>query len=126
MSQAHSTVESFGYAFHGIKTALKLEPNFRIHSVVALLVILVSLFLGFNLYEWVILLFTIFLVLVLELINTAMEEIVDIVSPEVTEKAKIAKDVTAAAVFLSTSFAVIIGIFLFLPKIFLLLLQLKL
>lgn len=117
MSKTHSTLSSFGYAFHGIKTALKLEPNFRIHSVVALLVILLSLFLGFNLYEWVILLFTIFLVLVLELINTSLEALVDLVSPEVSQKAKVAKDISAAAVFLTTGFAVIIGIFLLVSKI---------
>lgn len=117
MSKAHSTVESFGYAFQGIKTALRLEPNFRIHSVVALATLILAFLLGFNLYEWIILLFTIFLVLVLELINTAMESIIDMVSPEISQKAKIAKDVSAAAVLLTTGFAVLIGIFLFLPKI---------
>jgi len=117
MSKAHSTIESFGYAFDGIKTAFRKEPNFRIHSSVGVAAIILAGVLGFNSYEWIILVFTIFLVLVLELINTSLETLVDLVSPEISEKAKVAKDVSAAAVFLTTTFAALVGVFLFLPKI---------
>lgn len=112
---------SFSYAFSGIKTALRNEPNIRIHLVLALLASILAFFLNFSPTEWIILAFTIAFVLILELINTTLETIVDIVSPEATEQAKLAKDVSAAAVFISALLSIIIGAFLYLPKIFLIL-----
>jgi len=121
MSKTHSTLMSFSYAFSGIKTALRNEPNIRIHLVLALLASILAFFLNFSPTEWIILAFTIAFVLILELINTTLETIVDIVSPEATEQAKLAKDVSAAAVFISALLSIIIGAFLYLPKIFLIL-----
>lgn len=117
MSKTHSTLISFSYAFSGIKIALKNEPNIRIHLVLAFVASILAYFLNFSPTEWVILAFTIAFVLILELINTTLEAIVDIVSPEVSQQAKIAKDVSAAAVFISALLSVIIGAFLYLPKI---------
>jgi len=117
VSKTHSTLLSFGYAFSGIKTALRNEPNIRIHLVLALLAGVLAFFLNFSPTEWIILAFTIAFVLILELINTTLETIVDIVSPELNEQAKLAKDVSAAAVFISALLAVIIGAFLYLPKL---------
>ncbi len=117
MSKAHSTITSFGCAFSGIKTAIKNEPNVRIHLMIAVSAIILAILLKFRPVEWIILLFTIAFVLILELINTSLEVLVDIVSPEVNEKAKIAKDISAAAVFVSAFLSVIIGVFLFGPKI---------
>jgi len=68
--------------------------------------------------EWAILTITIGLVLISEFINTSLEQIVDLVSPEKQEKAKIAKDVAAAGVLVSAIVAVLIGALLFLPKFF--------
>ena len=68
-------------------------------------------------FEWVDLVLIIASVLILELLNTAIEEIVNIVSPEIQEKARIAKDVSAAAVLIASIAAVFIGIFLFAPRI---------
>lgn len=109
---------SFGYAFSGIKTALKREPNIRIHLVLALLAIILAFFLKFNPVEWIILAFTISFVLILELVNTTLEALVNIVSPEVKEEARVAKDVSAAAVLISAILALFVGAFLYLPKIF--------
>lgn len=67
--------------------------------------------------EWLDLFLIINLVLILELINTSIESIVDLVSPEIHEKAKIAKDVAAAAVLITSFVSIIIGAFIFLPKI---------
>lgn len=117
MSKTHSTFSSFSYAFSGIKLALKNEPNIRIHFIVAILVAILAYFLGFSQIEWIVLLFTIAFVLILELINTTLEEIVDMVSPGIKPRAKVAKDVSAAAVLISALLSVIIGAFLFLPKI---------
>jgi diacylglycerol kinase len=60
---------------------------------------------------------SIFLVLIMELINTTLENLVDIVSPRIQEKARVAKDVAAAGVLMSSILSVIIGLFIFLPKI---------
>jgi undecaprenol kinase/diacylglycerol kinase (ATP) len=109
---------SFGYAFSGIRTALKKEPNIRIHLVLALLAIILAYFLKFSPVEWIILAFTISFVLILELINTTLETLVNIVSPEVREEARVAKDVSAAAVLISAILSVVVGAFLYLPKIF--------
>jgi len=117
MSKTHSTFSSFSYAFSGIRLALKNEPNIRVHFVVAILVAVVAYFLKFSRLEWIVLAFTVAFVLILELINTTLEEIVDMVSPGVRQRARVAKDVSAAAVLISALLSVVIGGFLFLPKI---------
>ena len=117
MGTKHSTAKSFVFAVNGLKTALKKEPNFRIHAVIALMATVAAVWLGFSPVEWVILLFVISFVLVAELVNTALEAIVDLVSPDIKEGAKVAKDVAAAAVFVSAVFSVVAGILLFGGKI---------
>ena len=118
MSQTHPTLTSFGYAFSGLKTALKNEPNIRIHLLISLLAIILAFFLGFSPVEWIILAFTIAFVLILELINTTLEILVNIVSPEIKEEARIAKDVSAAVVLIGALLSLVVGAFLFLPKVF--------
>ena len=118
MSQTHPTLTSFGYAFSGLKTALKNEPNIRIHLLISLLTIVLALFLGFSPVEWIILAFTIAFVLILELINTSLEALINIVSPEIKEEARMAKDVSAAAVLIGALLSVVVAGFLFLPKVF--------
>ena len=121
MSKTKRLQRSFWFAFRGFYTAFRQEPNFRIHTLVGLLATVMGILLGLRLIEWVILTFTIIFVLILELINTGMEAVVDLVSPKVQEKARIAKDVSAAAVLLAAIFSVIVGITLFLPKLLVLL-----
>jgi diacylglycerol kinase len=118
MSRKYSTLKSFSFAFSGLISAFKEEPNLRIHLLLGLIAIVAAYALGFSPMEWVVLIFTIFFVFSLELINTTLEEIVDLISPEVKPEAKMAKDISAAAVLLSAIFAVIVGAILFLPKIF--------
>ena len=110
-------LKSFKYAFSGIKEAFKSEQNMRVHMLLMLFAVVLGFVLKLSLVEWAILTITIGLVLILEFINTSLEQIVDIVSPEIREKARIAKDVAAAGVLVSTIVAVLIGAFLFLPKI---------
>ena len=117
MSKTHSTFSSFSYAFSGIKLALKNEPNIRIHFIIAILVAILAYFLKFSRVEWIVLLFSIDVVLILELINTTLEAIVDMVSTGVRSKARVAKDISAAAVLISTLLSLAVGAFLFLPKI---------
>lgn len=117
MGIQHSTIKSFGYAFEGIKTAIKNEPNFRIHITVALAVLVAGFFFKLSTIEWLVLSFTIFYVITMELLNTVIESVVDLISPKYHPKAKIAKDVAAAGVLTSAILSVIVGLVLFLPKI---------
>ncbi len=117
MGLNHSKVKSISYAIEGIKEAFQKEPNLRTHSFIAILVIIFALFLGFNLVEWVLLIITIFLVLTLELLNTALEALVDLIAPEIKTEAKVAKDVSASVVLSVSILSVIVGILLFGPKI---------
>lgn len=117
MSKKENIFGSFGYAFQGISKAFKSEPNFRIHLIAGTLAILIARFLEFTKNEWLILLLTIGLVIIIELINTVIETITDLVSPRYSPRAKIIKDVSAAAVMISAILAVIVGVVLFLPKL---------
>lgn len=110
-------MKSFIYAFQGIKDALKSEPNLKIHFALALISIFFAKFFNFSYLEWAVLVLTIFLVISLELVNTVVEKIVDIASPQISEKARIAKDISAAVVLLGAVASIIIGILLFLPKL---------
>lgn len=117
MGLNHSRAKSFSYALTGLKEAFQKEPNLRIHSLIAIAVVVLAFFLKFEKFEWLILIVTIFFVFTLELLNTALEALVDLVSPEVKNEAKVSKDVSAAVVLFASLLAIIVGIILFLPKI---------
>ena len=117
MSVTRGIFDSFGFAVSGIREAIQSEPNFKIHLGIAGFTFVLAYFLKFTILEWLLLTSVISFVLVLELINTSLEAIVDLVSPEVRVKAKIAKDVAAASVLIASTFATAAGILLFLPKI---------
>ena len=108
---------SFIHAADGIKTAFKTQPNFKIHLVFAALAITAGFVLKISSQEWTTLILTVSAVITLELINTAIEALVDITSPKISRLAKTAKDVSAAAVFATSLGALIIGLIIFLPKI---------
>jgi len=118
MSAKHPLVASFGYAFEGLRAAVKNEPNFRFHLITGVVVLVFGYLLGFTAWEFALLTLTIGFVLILELVNTTLEALVNLVSPEIQKQAKIAKDVSAAAVLVSAILAIIVGLFLFIPKIF--------
>lgn len=117
LESRHPISKSFGFAFEGLKTAFLKGRNFRIQIAIAIFAVIFGYFLKLELTEWLDLTIIITLVLILELINTSLEAVVDIVSPEIREKAKIAKDVAAATVLLASAGSVVIGVLLFLPKI---------
>lgn len=108
---------SFKYAFCGIITALKKEQNMKIHFTIAILVIIAGIILKISTIEWIICLILIGIVISLELVNTAIEQVVDIAMPEINEKAKIAKDVAAGAVLMVAIISLICGLIIFIPKI---------
>lgn len=108
---------SFSYAFKGFGHAFKHEQNFIVHSIIAVLAILLGFILKLNSVEWLILILIIGLVLAFELINTALESIVDLVTDKYHELAKVAKDTSSAAVLILAVSSIIIGLIIFLPKI---------
>ena len=121
MSKRRGITSSFGYALEGITQAFKSEPNFRIHLIVTVIVLILGWHLKLTQTEWTITILTISAVIVLELINTAIEALVDLTSPRISRLAKITKDVSAAAVLISSLSAAVIGAIIFLPKLLLLL-----
>lgn len=110
-------VESANLAMEGIIYAAKTQRHMRYHLWVAGLVMLISLLLGVSRIEFLILSFVILLVLLTEMFNTAIEAIVDLLSPEYNQLAKIAKDVAAGAVFLASLGAVITGYLILFPYV---------
>ena len=109
---------SFKYAFEGIIEAWKTEQNLKIHFVIMALVIVAGFIFKISAMEWIVCLLLFAIVISLELINTAIETTVDIAMPEINEKAKYAKDIAAGAVLFSAMISVIVGLIIFLPKIF--------
>jgi diacylglycerol kinase len=117
MESKHSLSDNFRFAFEGLKVAFVNGRNFRIEIFTGIAATILGLILRLNSSEWLDLILIIASVLILELMNTAIEAMVDIVSPEIQPKAKIAKDVAAASVLVASIASVFIGAFLFLPKI---------
>ncbi len=107
---------SFKYAFEGIISTIKEERNMFIHFLISIIVIIAGFYVRLSLNEWLICLLLFALVFSLELINTAIENTVDLVTTKKNKKAKIAKDAAAGAVLIAAIFASIIGIIIFLPK----------
>lgn len=108
---------SFQFAFEGIVHAFRSQRNFRIHVLITFGVIGAGIWLGLKPDQWAIIALAIGLVLQAELFNTALEAVVDHVSPEFHALAKIAKDCAAGAVFLSAAIAVVVGALLLGPRL---------
>ena len=105
------------YGFNGILYTLKHERNMVIHFLVMILVIIAGIVFKITFVEWGVCFVLFALVLSLELMNTALENVVDLVTEEKKAKAKVAKDAAAGAVLVAAIFAVIIGISIFLPRL---------
>ena len=108
--------KSFTYAFDGIKTAIKTEQNFLMDIIFAIITIIFGFILKLNYIEFAIVLLVIGLVISLELVNTAIEYTVDMAMPEIHPLAKIAKDVSGAAVLFASFIAIVISLIIYLPK----------
>lgn len=111
-------INSFKYAIEGFISSFKTERNMKIHVLAMILVVILGMYLKLSLIEWCFIIFAIALVIGSELFNTAIETIVDMVSPEKNPKAKLAKDISAAAVLAFAIGAAIIGMTIFIPKIY--------
>ena len=109
-------VDSFRYASYGIVEAYKGEQNLRIHTVVAVLVIICGFVFQISYVEWLICFVLIGLVLMSEFFNTAIEYVVDLASPDIHPLAKLAKDTASAGVLMMAIISAIIGLIIFVPE----------
>ena len=110
-------INSFKYAIEGIISSFKTERNMKIHVLAMIVVIALGLFFKLNKVEWCFIIIAIASVISAELFNTAIETVVDMVSPERNPKAKLVKDIAAGAVFIVAIGSAIIGFIIFGPKI---------
>ena len=113
-------IRSVGFALKGLGYAFATQLNFRIQASVALIAIAMGLYFNISANEWHWVTLCIALVLMMELFNTGIEALVDLVSPGYNELAGRVKDVSAAAVLVIAIFTLVTGVIIFLPKILLL------
>ncbi|MFA6520394.1 MAG: diacylglycerol kinase family protein [Candidatus Paceibacterota bacterium] len=112
------TQEKFLNAFRGLKVFWMTTSNLLTHTGVAFVVIVLGFYFKISGIEWIALVFAIGFVIIAEAFNTAIEIDIDLTSPEYHPYARDTKDVAAAAVLLSVFVSVIVGVIIFLPKIF--------
>jgi len=112
---------SFKLAISGIWYTFTSQPNMRIIAIFAFLALLSSFLLKIAYFEYLIVVWTIFIVCVAEMINTSIESVTDLITKEWSTQAKIAKDVSSGMVLLTVIGAFIVGLMVFLPKVILLL-----
>lgn len=113
----YSRIHSFRHAFRGLFYVMKTQRNAWIHTTITLAVFIVGIWLEISLTEWTILILTIALVFMAEFINTAIETVVDLASPNKHPLAKIGKDVGAAAVLVSAIASVLVGLLILAPPL---------
>jgi len=109
-------IRSFGYAFKGIKAVFGKEANMNIHLIMAGLVVICGFLFSISATEWMLCVLCFGLVISLEMINSAIENLVDLVSPEKNKLAGRAKDIAAGAVLVAAICAAIVGLIIFVPK----------
>ena len=108
---------SFKYSVDGVIYALKYEQSITIHAIATVSVIILGLVFHINRLEWILVLLAIGIILGAELLNTAIEAVVDMVTLEIHPLAKIAKDTASGAVFVLSIVAAAIGLVVFIPYI---------
>ena len=113
----YSRIHAFRHAFRGLFYVMKTQRNAWIHTAVTVAVFLLGVWLRISLTEWAIIVLTIALVFMAEFINTAIEAVVDLASPNKHPLAKIGKDVGAAAVLVAAFAAVLVGLLILGPPL---------
>ena len=110
-------IRSFGYAGRGIRIVFGTEANMKIHFVISILIIISGFIFSISLTEWILCLLCFGLVIGAEMVNTALENLVNLVSPDYHPLAGKVKDIAAGAVLICAILSAIIGLMIFLPKI---------
>lgn len=115
--RAGTLVSSFRYAFAGLAYCLRTQRNFRIHVGFTIVFTLLGVLLALSWTEWAVFFTVVVLVMSAEMVNTMIEALVDMVTQEYDPLAKVAKDVAAGVVLLTAIGAVVVGLFIFGPKL---------
>ena len=110
-------LRSFSFAVNGVKTCFASEANFKIHTVFAMLAIGFGFILNISHNEWLAVIGCIAFVTAMEMINTAIEKLCDVVKQDIHPSIKKVKDIAAGAVMMAAIGSLIIGLIIFLPKI---------
>lgn len=113
-----SRLQSFRFALNGLRSLLKYEHNSRIHSVAAIAVIILGLLMKIDLTEWSFLIIVIGMVFITELLNSSLESFADSLKPEWNDLIGKAKDYSAAAVLIAAIISLVVGVIIFVPKLF--------
>lgn len=112
-----SLYQGFSYAISGIVSTIKSELHFKIHILAALLAVSAGIFLQIETHEWLWITLSIAIVMVAELLNTSIESLSNIVSPDYHPLIKKTKDAAAGAVLIAALFALICGLIIFIPHL---------
>jgi diacylglycerol kinase (ATP) len=110
-------LRSFGFAFEGISAFFRTQHNALVHACATVVVIPFAAYYNISAAKWMALLIAIALVWMAELLNTAIEKVCDLVSPQKSAEVKFIKDVAAAAVLVASILAFLIGLLIFIPQI---------
>lgn len=111
-------LDSFKYAFKGVLTAFQEERNMRSHIFIGLIVLILCAFLNLIVNEWLWVIFSVFLVIIMEVWNTVIENVVDLAAGDQYHPlAKKAKDMAAAAVLVTAAFSIVVAAIIILPKL---------
>ncbi len=113
MQSIYQLKKSISYAFFGLKHILKREQNFRLQLVAGLVVIGLGFYVSLTKTEWVAIIILISAVLILEIINSALEQVIDIIKPRLHGQVKLVKDMMAAAVLVTAISALAVGLIIF-------------
>lgn len=111
-------IKSFKYAFDGLNYVLRTQHNAWIHAFFSIGVLLLGLWLGLSRQDWALLVIAMVMVWLAEFINTALEAVVDLTMPTPHPLAKVAKDVSAAAVLIAAGGSIIIGLLILGPPLY--------
>ncbi len=114
-SYLSARLRSFGHAFRGLKVLLQTQHNARIHALATVLAVAAGALLGISPAEWALIALAVVCVWASEALNTSIESVVDLVSPELHPLAAKAKDVAAGAVLVAAIGSVIVGVLVFGP-----------
>lgn len=117
MIRFNRLLKSFTYALRGLFKVFREEQNLRVQTLAGILALVLAWSFGLTRLEWLILIIVICLVILMEVVNSAVERITDVLKPRINNYVKEIKDIMAAAVMLAAMVAVITGLILFIPHI---------
>jgi diacylglycerol kinase (ATP) len=111
-------LKSVGYAFKGAYHLISTEASLKVQFAIGILMTIAGFYFGLSTTEWIVQILVIALIMAFEGINTAIEEMADFIHPDFNKKIGLIKDISAGAVFIFAIAAIIIGLLIYVPKIF--------